>query len=125
VPNIEKPAQVLNLSLGGKFRCTDAPAYQDAINAINAQPQKPIIVVAAGNSADNASLYAPASCTGVITVGATEFRNFRSYYSNWGPRIDVMAPGGDSSVDRNDDKYVDGVLSTMKDDKATGADQYI
>lgn len=125
VPNIEKPAQVLNLSLGGKFRCTDAPAYQDAINAINAQPQKPIIVVAAGNSADNASLYAPASCTGVITVGATEFRNFRSYYSNWGPRIDVMAPGGDSSVDRNDDTYVDGVLSTMKDDKATGADQYI
>lgn len=69
--------------------------------------------MAAGNEQDDASKYVPASCQGVITVGATEFRNYRSYFSNYGPRIDVMAPGGDVTQDLNGDGYADGVLSTL------------
>lgn len=122
VPPNANPAQVLNLSLGGKFTCDQAQAYQDAFNQVAAKGA--IAVVAAGNSHDNASLYSPASCSGVITVGATETRNYRSYYSNYGPRIDVMAPGGDTSVGTinkvcgpNGDQFCpDGVLSTIKND---------
>jgi serine protease len=114
VPANPNPAAVVNLSLGGRGAC--APAWQDAINQANAQPQRPIIVVAAGNSAENAAGFTPASCSGVITVGATETRGFRSFYSNYGARIDVMAPGGDVTVDRNNDRYADGVLSPLKDD---------
>jgi serine protease len=113
VPRNANPAQVINMSLGGKDLCSQVPAWQDAINRVNAQPQKPVIVVAAGNEQDDASRYTPASCQGVITVGATEFRNYRAYYSNYGPRIDVMAPGGDVTQDLNGDGYPDGVLSTL------------
>jgi serine protease len=84
------------------------PAWQEAIRQVNAQPQKPVIVVAAGNEQDDASNYTPASCQGVITVGATEYRNYRSFFSNYGPRIDVMAPGGDVTQDRNGDGYLTG-----------------
>ncbi|AWR87447.1 S8 family peptidase [Meiothermus taiwanensis] len=123
VPNNANPAAVVNMSLGGRGTC--APAWQDTINQASNQPQRPIIVVAAGNSAENASDFTPASCSGVITVGATETRGFRAYYSNYGPRIDVMAPGGDITIDRNADGYADGVLSPLKDDNATGANQFI
>ncbi|WP_245575140.1 S8 family serine peptidase [Meiothermus rufus] len=123
VPPNPYPAQVVNLSLGGRGACS--PAWQDTINQANNQPQKPILVVAAGNSAENAAGFTPASCSGVITVGATETRGLRSYYSNYGARIDVMAPGGDVTVDRNGDGYADGVLSLLKDDRETGAAQFV
>lgn len=122
VPANPNPAAVVNMSLGGRGTC--APAWQDTINQVAGQSQRPIIVVAAGNSAEDASGFTPASCSGVITVGATETRGFRSYYSNYGARIDVMAPGGDITIDRNADGFVDGVLSPLKDDTKTGADQF-
>jgi serine protease len=122
VPANASPAAVVNMSLGGRGSC--APAWQDTITQASNQPQRPIIVVAAGNSAEDASDFTPASCSGIITVGATETRGFRSYYSNYGTRIDVMAPGGDITIDRNNDTYVDGVLSPLKDDTKTGAAQF-
>jgi serine protease len=63
----------------------------------------------------------PASCRNVITVGATDALGRRAPYSNYGSRVDVMAPGGDMSADRTGDGYPDGVLSVARDD-ATGAD---
>lgn len=116
VPRNPNPAQVVNMSLGGPVPCPDF--VQEVIDRANRQPQKPIIVVAAGNSQDDATNYTPASCAGVITVGATEHRGYRAFYSNYGPRIDVMAPGGDTTVDRNGDQLPDGVLSTVWDDNA-------
>jgi serine protease len=120
VPRNANPAQVINMSLGGRGACSQLPAWQEAIRQVNAQPQKPVIVVAAGNEQDDASNYTPASCQGVITVGATEYRNYRSFFSNYGPRIDVMAPGGDVTQDLNGDGYPDGVLSTLWSNQAGG-----
>jgi len=122
VPANPNPAAVVNMSLGGRGACP--PAWQDVINQANNQPHKPILVVAAGNSAENAAGFVPASCSGVITVGATEFRNYRSYYSNYGARIDVMAPGGDVTVDLDRDRNADGVLSLLKNDN-TGQFNYV
>jgi serine protease len=64
--------------------------------------------------------FTPAGCRNVITVGATEFRGHRASYSNYGPRIDVMAPGGDGAVDLNGDGYGDGVLSIYRSDGPGG-----
>lgn len=127
-PHNNNPAQVINLSLGGKYSCDQAPAYQDAFNRVAAQGA--IVAVAAGNDSADASNFTPASCSGVITVGATETRGFRAYYSNYGPRVDIMAPGGDTSVGtinracgQNGDQFCpDGILSTIKND---GSGEYI
>ena len=120
VPNNIDPAQVVNLSLGGQGRCSDTPAYQDAINVANAAGAS--VVVAAGNAGIRASGYVPASCNGVITVGASTLLNERAHYSNWGPEIEVMAPGGDLRRDADGNSQPDGVLSLSYDD---GADEYV
>jgi serine protease len=112
VPNNSNPAGIVNMSLGGPFSCT--ATMQDFID--QALATGAIIVVAAGNENSNAANFAPASCAGVITVGATEFRGFRAPYSNYGSRIDLMAPGGDVTADRNNDGRPDGVLSPLRDD---------
>jgi len=114
IPANPNPAQILNMSLGGKGRCADSPAYQDVINQLLAKGI--IVVVAAGNSNEDAANFRPASCSGVITVGATEFQNARARYSNFGPRIDLMAPGGDVQADLNNDNFADGVLSEHRND---------
>jgi len=114
VPANPNPAQVINLSLGGSGACSQSPIYQDAIDQITAKGV--VIVVAAGNDNSDAALYRPSSCSGVITVGATDLSGSRAPYSNFGPRVDVMAPGGDTSADLNGDGYQDGVLSLNKND---------
>lgn len=122
VPANAYPAKVINMSLGGDLgvgnTCATAdPAEQSAIN--DAVARGTTVVVAAGNSNDNASHYSPASCNNTVTVAATEYRNYRAPYSNYGSYVDIAAPGGDTSVDRNGDGYADGVLSTLKNDDGT------
>jgi serine protease len=114
VPSNPNPASVINMSLGGKRPCSQSPAEQDVLNQVRAKGV--IVVVAAGNNNINAADFSPASCAGVITVGATDLPGARAPYSNFGTRIDVMAPGGDTGVDTNNDKFADGVLSLAKDD---------
>lgn len=121
VPENPNPADVLNLSLGGPFLCSDAPAFQDAFDRANAAGAT--VVVAAGNDDSDASFFTPASCGGVITVGATTLRNERAPYSNYGPRIDIMAPGGNLDEDADGDGFPDGVLSTIFD-PTTGENTY-
>lgn len=122
VPDNANPAHVINLSLGGEYRCTTFE--QDAFDWIAASsPRRAIVVVAAGNNDQDAGLSSPASCSNVITVGATDLLGNRAPYSNYGARIDVMAPGGDMSVDHNADSYRDGVLSLWRDD-TTGSFGY-
>jgi len=118
VPNNTNPAHVINLSLGRDDPAGCSPYEQAGFNQIyNNTPQRAIVVVAAGNSNIDAWQASPAACANVITVGATEWRNYRAPYSNHGSRIDVMAPGGDTSVDRDSDGYFDGVLSVWFDDE--------
>ena len=115
VPTNTLPARVINLSLGGSLgsgTCsTNDLTSQNAINA--AVARNVTVVVAAGNNSRDAKNYSPASCNNVITVAATETRNLLSSYSNWGSYVEVAAPGGDLTVDRNGDRYADGILSTL------------
>ena len=115
IPDNLHPAHVINLSLGGEGLCS--PFEQAAFDRIaSSSPNRAVVIVAAGNDNRRAADYSPAGCRNVITVGATEFRGHRAPYSNYGSRIDVMAPGGDVTVDRNGDGFADGVLSLSRDD---------
>ncbi len=104
IPANATPAKVLNLSLGGSGSCS--AAYQSAIDATVAAGA--VVVVAAGNSNDNASNYTPASCNNVITVAATNRTGGRSYYSNYGSVVEISAPGGETNVTDSN-----GILSTL------------
>lgn len=97
LPTTSYPADVINMSLGGYGACESDGIYQSAIDAAVAAGTT--VVVAAGNSNDDASDYSPASCNNVITVASTAGNGKRAYYSNYGVAVDVAAPGGDYTVD--------------------------
>lgn len=110
VPRNANPADVINMSLGG-----DGPpsaSYQEAIDF--AVSRNVVVVVAAGNENANTAGTTPCNQRNVICVGATRFEGSRASYSNFGTQVDVMAPGGELSEDRNGDGYPDGVLSTYR-----------
>jgi serine protease len=94
VPANATPAEVLNLSLGGYGSCSDDPATQDAVNGAIARGVT--VVVAAGNYNMNAAQFSPASCSGVVTVGASGSDGGKSYYSNYGQVVALAAPGGNA-----------------------------
>jgi serine protease len=103
---------VINLSLGGSgFSQTAQNVFEQARNA------GVIVVAAAGNQASSALVY-PASYEGVVSVSAVDLRTQQAFYSSFGPAVDVAAPGGDTSSDRNGDGYGDGVLSTRKEEES-------
>ncbi len=53
------------------------------------------MVVAAGNDAKDATSFTPANCPGVIAVAAVDVNNNKAWFSNFGPKVDVAAPGVD------------------------------
>jgi subtilisin family serine protease len=80
-------AAVANMSLGGATnRATDA-AVRNSIRA------GVTYVVAAGNSNADAATYSPAGVSEAITVGATDGSDSRAEFSNYGPILDLFAPG--------------------------------
>lgn len=84
-------ANVINLSLGIDNNCSLNPEFGSVINY--ALQKGAIIVTAAGNSNKDVLTTTPASCKGVIAVGATDQSDNRASFSNWGERVDVSAPG--------------------------------
>lgn len=50
-------------------------------------------VIAAGNKKTDACLATPARVTRAITVGSTDIRDKRSWFSNYGSCVDLFAPG--------------------------------
>lgn len=104
----QKPADIINLSIGLFERCP--ASMQDAINSV--VDRGAIVVAAAGNARLATEFYAPASCQNVITVAAGDARGHIAPYSNFGPEVDILAPGGNLDRDDNNDGRPDGVLST-------------
>lgn len=89
VPANATPAHVINLSLGGGGEC--GATYQAAMDY--AHGNGVVVVVAAGNSNTNVVNARPANCENVIAVGSTDINARRSSFSNYGPGIDLSAPG--------------------------------
>ena len=108
VPDNTNKAAVINMSLAGDGACSDDQVTQSAINdAVRAGVS---VVVAAGNSAQDASRETPAGCNNVISVAASDPRGYLvTRYSNFGSTVKIMAPGGDTQSDQKN-----GVLSMVK-----------
>lgn len=84
---VDHGAQVINLSLGGP-----APAF--VLNdAVNYAYQRGVILVASTGNAGVPSVLYPAAYDPVIAVGATDNGNNLAGFSNYGPEVDVVAPG--------------------------------
>ena len=102
------PADVINMSFGGTGV---SQSMQDAIrDAIGAGS---IVVAAAGNLAIDAKDDSPAGLDGVITVGAVDQTGTMASYSNYGPVVALMAPGGSPNRDPQTGAPM-GVLSTIE-----------
>lgn len=80
---------VASLSLAGGYSAA-LNAAVDALYAIGIP-----VVVAAGNVGQDASAYSPASARSAMTVGATDSNDIRPWWSNYGPLLDIFAPGVD------------------------------
>jgi subtilisin family serine protease len=78
----------MNMSLGGSF----SRALNAAINRVEAAGVVP--VVAAGNENQDTANTSPGSAEAAITVGAlNQTDDTRAFFSNFGPLVDIFAPG--------------------------------
>lgn len=90
---VSQGADVLNLSLGGgnfSGHCDEDPAASKVNWAVN---QGVVVVVSAGN--EGLGVSSPACASGAIAVGAVNQSNVETSWSNYGPALDIMAPGVD------------------------------
>ena len=77
---VDMGADVLSMSLGGVSSDSKQKAYEEAVKYANSKGV--IVVVAAGNSNQNAKNYAPANAKGVITVSAIGADQKKASFSN-------------------------------------------
>lgn len=92
VPDNSHPAQVINMSLGGRGTCAAGDVTADAIAM--AVSRGTTVVVSAGNSNADAANYSPAGCPGAIAVAANGIAGKRTFYSNYGSTVALSSPGG-------------------------------
>ena len=78
---------VANLSLGGDPNSM----MDDAIRSLVADGVT--VVVAAGNDAEDACTSSPGRVPSALTVGAVDKRDSKASFSNYGPCLDLFAPG--------------------------------
>ncbi len=112
-------ANVINMSLGGP-----SPIGTMASAIKYARGKGVVVVAAAGNDGKGRVGY-PAKYPGVFAVAATQFDDATTFYSNWGPEIDIAAPGGNVRVDQNGDGQPDGVLQHTINPKDTSRTDYL
>ena len=106
---VNNGADVINMSLGADwYSQAEADAVWSAYSA------GVFVAAAAGNAGIDPVEY-PAGYPGAVAVGATRYGDVRASYSNYGVDLDLMAPGGDVSLDDNGDGYADGVLQETFD----------
>jgi subtilisin family serine protease len=114
--NAIKPA-VANMSLGGSL----SPALDTSVqNSINSGV---VYAVAAGNGSTDACSSSPADVAQALTVGATDINDARASFSNFGPCVDLFAPGVNITSDWNTSDTATNVLSgtSMATPHVTGA----
>jgi len=87
VANSYTNPSVGSMSLGSTYNAATNNAVAAAVSA------GVTMVVAAGNSNDNACNYSPASTPSSISVGATTNADTRASFSNYGNCVHIFAPG--------------------------------
>lgn len=110
--NGQHPVKVINLSLGGDSTSTSVRQAVDRAVAAG------ITVVAAAGNDGVGKISFPASLSNVIGVGAVDGHKNKAPYSNFGPELSVVAPGGDihqEDIGPDGRKHPDGILQQTFD----------
>jgi subtilisin family serine protease len=84
---VEEGVDVVNMSLGGPFS-----TLSQKIALEKAELAGVTVVAASGNDGQGQVSY-PAAHSTVLAVGAVNANSEKAPFSNWGPDLDVMAPG--------------------------------
>ncbi len=84
---IQEKVDVISLSLGGPFGTLTEK------RAVEAAEHAGVIIVAATGNDGAAKVSFPAAFDSVIAVGAVDANAAKATFSNWGPELDVVAPG--------------------------------
>ncbi len=107
---VDNGASVINMSLGTNSTAgvTNDPILDPALDYAYANGVT--VVCAAGNDGNRDNVSYPAIYSTTLAVGATDYVNSVTPYSNGGQGLDLVAPGGDTSVDLNGDGFNDGVV---------------
>jgi subtilisin family serine protease len=105
---VDHGAQVINLSLGPELPIVGGDAGFDA--AVDRALDKGIVVVAAAGNSSLPVCDQPAAEGRLLCVGAVDKRRSRSFFSNFGDGLGIVAPGG-SGVPITDED----ILSTWND----------
>lgn len=79
----------MNLSLGGS---SESQAEADAIAYATG---KGALVIASAGNAGTGTVECPACDPNAISVAATNWKDEHTYYTSWGPGLDISAPGGE------------------------------
>ncbi|MFQ5470444.1 MAG: S8 family serine peptidase [Gammaproteobacteria bacterium] len=85
----DKPADVINLSLGGS---SYSESEQQTFQLVSGMG---ITIVASSGNSNTTSPEYPAAYDGVISVSATANDQSLANYANYGPSVDLVAPGGE------------------------------
>lgn len=107
---VDNGAKVINMSLGtsARFNLRNDPVMDPALDY--AYSNGVTVVCASGNDGFKKNVSYPAIYPTTIAVGAVDLQSKVPRYSNKGAGLDLVAPGGDASADRNNDGFADGVL---------------
>ncbi len=84
---VDRGAEIINLSLGA------TPQSQTLEDAVNYAIERGVILVAATGNAGMNGVFYPAAYPGVVAVAAVDQENKRAVFSNYGPQVDLSAPG--------------------------------
>lgn len=112
---VDNGADVINMSLSGK-------GYdQNLQNALSYAYQNGVVVVAsAGNNNSDINQYFPAGMDYVIAVGAINPNDTRAQYSNFGQKLDVVAPVGQFSTSKVVSQTFSCFLTNTCSDESSG-----
>ncbi len=107
---VNNGAKVINMSLGG-------PSATIIENAVADAYTNGVTVTAAWGNSGTSDWYFPAAYNSYVSaVGATQYDETKAPYSSFGPSLDIVAPGGNTSLNQNGDEYADGVLQNTFSD---------
>lgn len=113
---VDHGAKLINMSLSFPSSYLPSGLLQDAVTY--ASTRGVLLVASSGNNGDTVLPY-PAAFREVLSVGATRMKRLANgtivdeiaSYSNTGPGLDVVVPGGNLSTDANLDGWPDGILA--------------
>jgi subtilisin family serine protease len=88
---VDQGVEIINLSFGGEQQPPGDPVL--GLSVQRARGAGVLVIAAAGNDGEKTGSFYPAAYPGVLGVAAVDQSNAPARFSNYGPVVDVAAPG--------------------------------